>query len=125
MTHLNGVQQYWYDANGNMLTRNEGGTKNFTQGWDTENRMQAMTNTLGQVTQYFYDGDGNRVKKVDTTGTTIYVGALYEKNVSTALETSYYPSAGSGHALRAAAVSPCDKAECCLTSQRIIWAAPR
>lgn len=36
------------------------------------------------------DGDGNRVKKVQNGQTTVYIGAIYEKNVSTGEVTTYY-----------------------------------
>jgi RHS repeat-associated protein len=48
---------YTYDCNGNMLTRNEGGA-NFTQQWNTENRLTTVSGN-GQSATYTYDGDGN------------------------------------------------------------------
>ena len=74
MTHLGGVQKFWYDANGNMTTRVEGVTYN--QAWDAENRLTSVTGN--GTTTFTYDGDGARVKKVDATGTTAYVGAIEE-----------------------------------------------
>jgi RHS repeat-associated protein len=84
-----------YDKNGNMTQRVEvTGTQRitFTQQWDAENHLNVVTNTVtGQVTRFYYDGDGNRIKKVDPSGqATIYLGALYEKNLTTATEVSYY-----------------------------------
>ena len=38
VTHLNGVQKYWYDANGNMTTRKVG-SDSYTLTWDVENRL--------------------------------------------------------------------------------------
>src|SRR5437867_1043258 len=38
--------------------------------YDAENRQKTLNGTLGQ---YFYDGDGHRVKKIDGSGTTIFV----------------------------------------------------
>jgi uncharacterized protein RhaS with RHS repeats len=81
---------YSYDCNGNMITRTEGSTT-YVQAWTKENRIQAITNTAtGQVAQYFYDGDGQRVKKIQNGQTTIYIGALYEKNITTGEVTTYY-----------------------------------
>ncbi len=75
VTTLNGVQKFWYDANGNMTTRNDS-TGNFTQQWDKENRLITVT---GSATGYFlYDGDGNRVKATLNGVTTAYVGNYYE-----------------------------------------------
>jgi hypothetical protein len=40
--------------------------------------------------RHIYDGDGTLVKKVVDGETTIYVGAHFEKNVSTGEVTKYY-----------------------------------
>ena len=93
-----GSNQYTDDNNGNMLTRVEvSGTLRitYTQAWDVENRLVAVTNTVTlTVTRFYYDGDGQRVKKVEskntTSTTTAYLGALYEKNVTTGITTCYY-----------------------------------
>ncbi len=69
-----------YDRNGNMLVRVEvSGTERitYTQAWDVENRLHVVTNTVtGDVTRFVYDGDGERVLRVDGSGTTVYVGAV-------------------------------------------------
>ncbi len=44
VTHLGGVQKFWYDANGNMTKRIENGIT-YTQTWDAENRLVVVTNT--------------------------------------------------------------------------------
>jgi RHS repeat-associated protein len=98
VTHLNGVQDYWYDANGNMTKRIEGGTT-YTQTFNAENQLITVTTTSGTTT-FVYDGDGNRVKKVENGVTTIYVGALFEKNLTTNVATSYYLANGKPIALR-------------------------
>ncbi len=79
-----------------MTSRSENGTT-YTQQWTVENRLDTGTGN-GHSVQYLYDGDGNRVKKVQDGQTTIYPsaslragsGALYEKNVSTGVTTTYY-----------------------------------
>ena len=38
--------------------------------YDAENRQRTFNGTVGQ---YFYDGDGHRVKKLDSSGTTVFV----------------------------------------------------
>ena len=49
------------------------------QQWDIDNRLVVITNTMsGQVTQYFYDADGQRVKRISPQNTTLYVSADYE-----------------------------------------------
>jgi RHS repeat-associated protein len=98
VTHLNGVQDYWYDANGNMTKRIEGGTT-YTQTFDAENQLASVA-TNSDTTTFIYDGDGNRVKKVENGVTTIYVGALFEKNLTTNMVTSYYLANGQPVALR-------------------------
>jgi len=66
-----GTYIYGYDANGNMTS---GSGRVIT--YDFENRPTSIIK--GGVTSTFvYDGDGGRVQKTDSTGTTIYIGALY------------------------------------------------
>ena len=52
-----------HDTAGNMLTR---GSNNLA--WDAEGRLKSNSQTINATTyetQYFYDGEGRRVKKVD------------------------------------------------------------
>jgi YD repeat-containing protein len=81
-----GSNAYTYDANGNMTRRVElSGTQRitYTQAWDAENRLIAVTNTTTlSATRFYYDGDGKRVKKVEGGQTTIYIGSYFEKNIS-------------------------------------------
>ncbi len=53
-------QGYTYDLAGNLLTDAEGRTFNY----DAENKQKTAANTGGTIGQYFYDGDGKRVKKI-------------------------------------------------------------
>ena len=93
-----GSNSYTYDANGNMTTRVElSGTQRitYTQQWDAENRLVVVTNTVtGLVSRFYYDGDAlrERVKHSDGVTTTMYVGALLEKNLTTAITTTYHES---------------------------------
>ncbi len=84
-THLNGVQKYWYDANGNMTRRIEGSVT-YTQTWDIENRLTVVTatNSLAlTVTRFYYDGDGQRVLRVNGDGSkTAYIGNLMEVDLA-------------------------------------------
>ena len=79
---LSNGSSFAYDANGNMTRRTElSGMQliTYAQGWDIDNRLVVVTNTnANQVTQYFYDADGNRVKRISPQGTTVYVNADYE-----------------------------------------------
>jgi RHS repeat-associated protein len=73
--------------------------KTYVQSFDAENKLQTVTEG-GQTTTFTYDGDGNRVKKVDPSGTTTYVGGYYEVQGSTV--TKYYT-----HTHRYCAMSSC------------------
>jgi RHS repeat-associated protein len=86
VTHLNGVQKFWYDANGNMVTRNDS-TGSFTQQWDKENRLITVTGTASG--SFVYDGDGNRVKATLNGTTTAYIGNYYEQT-GAAIKKYYY-----------------------------------
>ena len=52
----------------------------YTQGWDAENRLEVVTNTVtGGVTRFVYDGDGSRIVQVRPDGSKIvYPGSLIE-----------------------------------------------
>jgi RHS repeat-associated protein len=97
VTSLSTGESYTYDANGNMITRVEGG-QTYNQVFDAENRLISVT-VNSQTTQFVYDGDGNLVKKVNPDGSrTIYVGGIYEvdKNSGGTVTktTVYYPVGG-------------------------------
>jgi RHS repeat-associated protein len=55
-----------YDGAGNQT----GDAQSRTFTYDAENRQTTFN---GTVEQYFYDGDGRRVKKTDNSGTTVFV----------------------------------------------------
>jgi len=95
-----------YDPNGNMVLRVEvSGTQRitYTQGFDAENRLAVVTNTVtGQVTRFVYDGDGNRVLRIGPEGTTVSIGEYYEKRGS--VVTKYYYAGGQRIAVRVGGV---------------------
>ncbi len=102
---------YVYDANGNMTVRVEmSGTQTFTytRAWTVDNRLASVvksdvTGTILATTTIAYDGDGVRVKKVDPSGTTLYLGAVEVLITGTTqLTTSYYAFGGSMVAMRTA-----------------------
>jgi RHS repeat-associated protein len=97
VSDLSTGEDYTYDANGNMITRIEGGLT-YTQTFDAENRLISIT-AAGATTQFIYDGDGNLVKKVNSDGSrTLYVGGIYEvdKNAAGTVTgtKTYYPAGG-------------------------------
>ncbi len=66
------VDQYSYDADGNMTG---GAGRTFT--YDYDNRPTSITYGSTYANSV-YDASGNRVKKVTPTSTTVYIGDLYE-----------------------------------------------
>ncbi|MCW5957365.1 MAG: RHS repeat protein [Pyrinomonadaceae bacterium] len=63
-------QGFSYDLNGNLVVDNEG--RQFTFNGDNKQTVvkDASNNVIGQ---YFYDGEGKRVKKITNSETTIFV----------------------------------------------------
>ena len=88
VTHVGGVQKYWYDQDGNVITRSNGGLT-LTLTYDAENRLTGMS---GAATEsHIYDGDGVRVRAVITTPvsmTSIYVGNYFE--ITGGITRTYY-----------------------------------
>jgi len=91
-----------YDPNGNMVLRVECRGEpscspiTYTQGWDVENRLSVVTNTVtGEVTRFTYDGDGKRVLREDGSGVTVYLGAVEVHVTGTERVTKTYYFAGS------------------------------
>ena len=76
LTHIGGVQQYWYDANGNATRRITDATYDLT--YDAENRLTQIQKNGGVSGTYVYDGDGNRVKETAGSTTTVYIGNYFE-----------------------------------------------
>jgi RHS repeat-associated protein len=80
-----------YSPAGNLITKTLTGSPEIVFSYDAENRLtQVVSDVVGSVltTTLVYDGDGRRVKKVDESGTTVYVGEHYEVHHS-----EVYPSA--------------------------------
>jgi len=75
-----GINTYSYDASGNMYSGAERGIT-----YDQENRPARIIKN-GITTDFIYDGDGKRVKKIVDNGssrtTTIYIENLYEKEIA-------------------------------------------
>ncbi len=90
VTHIGGVQKYWYDANGSVTQRTSPWGTTIALAYNAENRLIGVS---GAVTEtHVYDGDGQRVKTTITTTvstTTVYVGNYYEVQGST-VKKYYY-----------------------------------
>ena len=63
MPHLDGVQKYRYDANGNMIERIVD-NDHYELTYDAENRLVEVKKNQTIVGEYTYDGNGNRAKSV-------------------------------------------------------------
>jgi YD repeat-containing protein len=72
VTHVNTVQKYWYDQNGNA-TQRINGSQTVTLVYDAENRVTSITGS-GINATYVYDGAGKRVKATVDGVTTVYIG---------------------------------------------------
>jgi RHS repeat-associated protein len=102
VTHIGGVQKFWYDANGNMITRIEG-TTTYSQVFDVENRLTSVTPSGGSATTFAYDASGIRTKTVQPGGITTYFPFPgYEETVNGAntIKRSTYSFAGQTVAMR-------------------------
>ena len=100
VTHINGTQKYWYDANGNMTTRTEDGIT-YHQTFNPENKLESVNwsdNSGNHSVTFTYDGDGNRLLKTQAGVTTVYIGNYYEKTGSAV--TKYYYFGGQRVAMR-------------------------
>ena len=63
-------QSYGYDNAGNLTSDPTTPMNGIV--YDAENRQTQYTKS-GQATNYYYDGNGHRVKKIDSSGTTVFV----------------------------------------------------
>jgi hypothetical protein len=57
VTHLNTVQKYWYDNNGNQTKRILGGDT-YDLAYDPENRLTQVKKNSVVIATFVYDGDG-------------------------------------------------------------------
>jgi RHS repeat-associated protein len=103
VTHIGGVQRFWYDANGNMTKRIEGGVTYDPQTFDVQNRLVSVTRVGTGTTTFAYDAAGIRVKTVRPNGDIIYTPfPTYEEEVrgATTIKRSSYGLVGQTIALR-------------------------
>jgi RHS repeat-associated protein len=67
-----GGTTFTHDANGNLRTKTVGSTTT-TYTWNYGNMLTDIAVTGGSTYHYAYDGLGNRVKKIDSSGETRYI----------------------------------------------------
>ena len=65
-----GITTYTSDAAGNLLTSRNPSIQITTNTWDFENRLTQVALPSAIVDTFTYNGDGQRVQKIDSTGTT-------------------------------------------------------
>ncbi len=111
VTHLGGVQKFWYDANGNpsarlrtgMTKRIDGSVTYDPQVYDVENRLISVNKVGTGTTTFAYDAAGQRVKTTEPGGKIIYYpfsGYEEEINGATTTRRSTYAIAGQAIAIR-------------------------
>ncbi len=108
-------QTYWYDNNGNMTWRDEyspGQTyMAFWQGYTPDNKLYIAVGYgwnagAGQwefnnvYSFFYYDADGQRVRKDDSNGTTAYAGSGFEQNMVSGVQRATYSFNGQVVAVR-------------------------
>ncbi len=70
---------YTYDANGNMLTKQEQNGSLTEYYYDVENRLLDVKKDAAIVSEFKYDGDGGRTRKLTVSENIRFVGSLYEE----------------------------------------------
>ena len=80
-----GNYSFGYDCNGNQTSRSlSSGT--YTLSYDAENRLKEVRKNGNLIASFTYDADGKLVKRWDGQ-ITVYIGELYQRNLSTGQET--------------------------------------
>jgi RHS repeat-associated protein len=87
-----GNSTFTYDIYGNLVSKDDGQNL-WEYSYDCEDRLLSVKKD-GQVTEeYFYDGDGKRIKKVDADSDRVYIygglNVLFEVNTTTQMEAVY------------------------------------
>ena len=80
-------QGYTYDLSGNLITDANG--RSFA--YDAENKQKTVSDASNTIGNYFYDGDGKRVKKVSSAETTVFAYDAAGKLAAEYLLTSATP----------------------------------
>jgi RHS repeat-associated protein len=88
-----GTTTYVFDGSGNLLTSQAPGNQWTTNTWDAENRLKRVALPSGIVNTLSYNGDGQRVQKQDSSGTTNHLwdgqNILLETNASNIVQVVY------------------------------------
>ncbi len=93
ITHLDGVQKFWYDANGNMTRRIDQQDRDWTLVWTPENMLHSATAGSANVA-FAYDADGMMVQRTENGQTINRLGKLFEHNITLGSFTKYYQFGG-------------------------------
>ena len=92
------ITTYTSDAAGNLLTSLSPSNQRTTNTWDFENRLTQVALPSAIVDTFTYNGDGQRVQKIDSTGTTKHVwdgqNILLETDASNIIQVVYTLAAG-------------------------------
>jgi YD repeat-containing protein len=91
---------YQYDANGNLTWRFLFGEDDYDFVYDAENRIYQAKKNGSVVATFTYDGDGNRVKSVQGSTTTAFVGTHFEWSGSPTTMVKYYSVGATRLAMR-------------------------
>jgi len=87
-------QNYFYDVAGNLI--GDPTTPANGINYDAENRQTQYTKMGQGSNNYYYDGDGRRVKKIDNSGTTIFVYNVVGQLIAEYHSDPVPPPAGGG-----------------------------
>ncbi|WP_405568893.1 polymorphic toxin type 30 domain-containing protein [Streptomyces phaeochromogenes] len=93
---VTGGNQYTYDPAGNTETRTIG-DKTQDLDWNTEGKLEKVTEADRSTTEYLNDANGNRLIRRDATGTTLYLGETELRLAKTSGKveaTRYYSHGG-------------------------------
>ncbi len=88
-----GTTTYTFDGSGNQFTSQAPGNQRTTNTWDGENRLTQVSLPSGIRNTFSYNGDGQRVVKQDSMGTTRHVwdgqNVLLETDGSNVIQVVY------------------------------------
>jgi RHS repeat-associated protein len=88
-----GTTTYTYDGSGNLVTARPSAGARTTYSWDTECRLTGVVLPAGTTDAFTYNGDGQRVQKVDSGGTTNFVwdgqNVLLEASAGNVIQAVY------------------------------------
>ncbi|MFC9689156.1 RHS repeat domain-containing protein [Kribbella sp. NPDC056951] len=100
---VNKVDQYTYDAAGNLKTRTQDGTADSLT-WTGDGKLDTVAGT-GRTTKNIYDANGTQLLRKDASGTTLSLGdtELLLKPDGSLVGTRYYSLGGQKVAIRTGA----------------------